>query len=116
MKKLIIAFLMMAFLPTTLFAHSGGTDGNGCHAGTQQYHCHNDGDGNSSSSSGGSAALGVLAVIGFSWAIWHFYLREDRPSHLTAEKSRTTHTLIPIVKIQPDELESQASIGFKYQF
>lgn len=24
-----------------VFAHSGGTDANGCHAGTKTYHCHN---------------------------------------------------------------------------
>ena len=33
------AAVLMA--PSTLLAHSGGTDSAGCHAGTKPYHCHN---------------------------------------------------------------------------
>ncbi len=44
--------------PTSASAHSGGLDGNGCHAGSQPYHCHNGGSGGSSggSSGGGSSS------------------------------------------------------------
>ena len=37
-------FLLLIFTvatPTTLLAHSGGTNSEGCHAGSQPYHCHN---------------------------------------------------------------------------
>ena len=36
---------LLIFLPTAGFAHSGGTDKNGCHAGSQPYHCHGGGGG-----------------------------------------------------------------------
>lgn len=38
-------------LSSALYAHSGGTDANGCHAGSQPYHCHGGGGGYSSGSS-----------------------------------------------------------------
>lgn len=37
MASSILAFLMS---PTVSGAHSGGLDANGCHAGSQPYHCH----------------------------------------------------------------------------
>ncbi|MEZ8088302.1 YHYH domain-containing protein [Vibrio sp. 1S139] len=40
MKKLVITCLMIG-VSGLAFAHSGGTDANGCHAGTKPYHCHN---------------------------------------------------------------------------
>lgn len=45
-----LAIGLLFVLPATGFAHSGGLDGNGCHAGSQPYHCHGGG-----SSSGGTA-------------------------------------------------------------
>ena len=36
--SIIVALSMLA--PTFASAHSGGTDSNGCHSGTQAYHCH----------------------------------------------------------------------------
>ncbi|MEE3649443.1 MULTISPECIES: YHYH domain-containing protein [unclassified Brenneria] len=46
MKKLIVAIITSGFLAMTAssaFAHSGGTDANGCHTNhkTGDYHCHN---------------------------------------------------------------------------
>lgn len=41
---------------TAASAHSGGLDGNGCHAGSQPYHCHNGGSGGSSGGSSGSSS------------------------------------------------------------
>ena len=37
--SLIVATSML--MPTVVSAHSGGTDSNGCHSGSQPYHCHN---------------------------------------------------------------------------
>lgn len=38
------AGILLALSLQTANAHSGGTDENGCHAGSQPYHCHNSGD------------------------------------------------------------------------
>lgn len=38
--KMIIAALVLTATIGGAFAHSGGTDANGCHAGTRIYHCH----------------------------------------------------------------------------
>lgn len=46
-------------MPGFVLAHSGGTDANGCHAGSRPYHCHNNNNNNNnnngSSGSGGSS-------------------------------------------------------------
>lgn len=39
MKYIIIAVITV-LTTSTAFAHSGGTDANGCHAGSKPYHCH----------------------------------------------------------------------------
>ena len=33
---------VLIFISVNGFGHSGGTDKNGCHAGSQSYHCHNE--------------------------------------------------------------------------
>lgn len=42
MKQVILAILVVMF-STSVMAHSGGTDGDGCHQNhkTGDYHCHN---------------------------------------------------------------------------
>ncbi|MBX3608694.1 MAG: YHYH domain-containing protein [Hydrogenophaga sp.] len=36
-----VAFFVVALAATSFaHAHSGGTDKNGCHSGSQPYHCH----------------------------------------------------------------------------
>ncbi|MBA4274919.1 MAG: YHYH domain-containing protein [Alphaproteobacteria bacterium] len=42
MKNLIrvVVLALTVSAATNVFAHSGGTDANGCHAGSQPYHCH----------------------------------------------------------------------------
>jgi hypothetical protein len=40
MKKFVLILACLSFSSVS-FAHSGGTDSNGCHAGTKPYHCHN---------------------------------------------------------------------------
>lgn len=50
---------------TSASAHSGGLDGNGCHAGSQPYHCHGGGSGGSSGgTSGGSSSGGSSSSSG----------------------------------------------------
>lgn len=40
MRKFIALFFMVTFAASFSYAHSGGTDSKGCHAGTKPYHCH----------------------------------------------------------------------------
>lgn len=44
---------VLALLPLSIFAHSGGTDSNGCHSGSEAYHCHNNKSNSPSISIGG---------------------------------------------------------------
>ena len=41
MKQIITTILAATFMTTVAMAHSGGTNANGCHAGSKPYHCHN---------------------------------------------------------------------------
>jgi hypothetical protein len=41
MFKITLSIVLAIVFSTSAFAHSGGTDANGCHAGTKPYHCHN---------------------------------------------------------------------------
>ncbi|MBD5770159.1 YHYH domain-containing protein [Marinomonas colpomeniae] len=40
MKKVIALFFVSLMAVSFVQAHSGGTDKNGCHAGSKPYHCH----------------------------------------------------------------------------
>ncbi|MEM8794078.1 MAG: YHYH domain-containing protein [Pseudomonadota bacterium] len=41
MRILSLVFVLaIALAPMAAQAHSGGTDSNGCHAGSKPYHCH----------------------------------------------------------------------------
>ncbi|MFT7007427.1 MAG: hypothetical protein ACJAXJ_001942 [Colwellia sp.] len=42
MKSFLIPLVLITLISTKVYSHSGGTDINGCHAGSQPYHCHND--------------------------------------------------------------------------
>ncbi|MEM9060401.1 MAG: YHYH domain-containing protein [Pseudomonadota bacterium] len=40
MKTLAIVLFTFVISTGHVIAHSGGTDANGCHAGSKPYHCH----------------------------------------------------------------------------
>lgn len=40
MKFFVVLAAASLISATTAFAHSGGTNSAGCHAGSQPYHCH----------------------------------------------------------------------------
>lgn len=67
MKKLVSALALTAVTATSAFAHSGGTNSQGCHSGSQPYHCHNSpvvsGGGNIGDVIAGVAILGLMAGI-----------------------------------------------------
>lgn len=46
--------LLVLSFSSTCFAHSGRTDSNGCHSGSEPYHCHSDSSQNDSASSSSS--------------------------------------------------------------
>lgn len=40
MKLIATITLLLSLAAGSALAHSGGTNANGCHAGSQPYHCH----------------------------------------------------------------------------
>ena len=40
-NRMVLLWSIMIMFAAKVNAHSGGTDANGCHAGSQPYHCHN---------------------------------------------------------------------------
>ncbi len=67
----------------SVFAHSGGLDGNGCHSGSQPYHCHN-GDSSSGSDSTGSLSMRDLAIIStISYGVYSGYQNFNSPIQLS---------------------------------
>lgn len=65
MKQVIMLMLTLSMLaPTVASEHSGGTDSNGCHAGTQPYHCHSS---KSDDINWEAMAAGVLLLWGLNW-------------------------------------------------
>jgi hypothetical protein len=64
MKSTLSLLLTLSLLISTpAFAHSGGTDSNGCHTNTStgDYHCHNSGSGG-----GGGGQLSQGAIVGLA--------------------------------------------------
>ncbi|MFD2177764.1 YHYH domain-containing protein [Veronia pacifica] len=57
MNFYIKTILLAAAFSSNVFAHSGGTDENGCHAGSKPYHCHNPKNGSTSGSGSSSAQM-----------------------------------------------------------
>ncbi len=55
------AVLVGLATPAIVLAHSGGTDSNGCHAGSQPYHCHSNNTATSDVSDSSSGIDGVDA-------------------------------------------------------
>lgn len=85
MRAVLVAFLCVSFIATNIsYAHSGGTDANGCHGGSQPYHCH----GGSELSGGDTDAVtvtlivvgGVVVVGGLIWLIcWGASYNQQNP-------------------------------------
>lgn len=72
MKKTLILLFCFVFFFTGCIGggmkqyHSGRTDANGCHGGSQPYHCHGGSGGSSSgggSSEGDTAALAAIIIV-----------------------------------------------------
>lgn len=95
MKKFISVITVAAVLFFTFpaFAHPGGTDSSGCHAGSQPYHCHNSGS-SSGSYSGGtsesdteSSLTGIIVITSLTLlvtgiTIWAIYSTSNSSASL----------------------------------
>lgn len=68
-RGFVIALMIFGLATNPAFAHSGGTDAHGCHAGSQPYHCHNRKGGEGDYE--GAVTLVVVIVVGLLvvWAI-----------------------------------------------
>lgn len=60
-----LLFVILLTVPSLAYAHPGGTDIFGCHAGSEPYHCH----GSSSSSAGVIDASPTDVLFGVSWGL-----------------------------------------------
>ena len=68
-------------------AHSGGTDANGCHAGSQPYHCH--------SSSGGSSSATTAVATTTTTTVAPTTTTTVAPTTTTTVAPTTTTTVAP---------------------
>ena len=61
MRGLVVFAIVLGlvFAPMSAYAHSGGTDSNGCHVG----HCHGGGGGGSGDGAGAAVAVVVVLVV-----------------------------------------------------
>ena len=102
--SLIVALSMLA--PSIGSAHSGGTDSNGCHAGTQPYHCHSS---KSTELNWEAMAAGILLLWGLN------YLMKDEPDnkrYLTDDSDGATSRFYFLPHTDVDE-NLNPSIGAK---
>ena len=62
---LVLQLGLISLYPLPSSAHSGGTDEIGCHAGSEPYHCHNEGEqsSNSAPTSAGSGRDGFSTAL-----------------------------------------------------
>ena len=73
MNKGVFAFVLafvfaLAINMNHAWAHSGGTDRHGCHAGTQPYHCHHGSDSDSDTETW-LVVGGVIVAVVVIWAV-----------------------------------------------
>ena len=100
MRAVLVAFLCVSFLTTNIsYAHSGGTDSDGCHAGSQPYHCHGGGD-----TDAGTVTLIVLgsAVVvgGLIWLIyWGASYNQQNPQPVSIINNDDGLAAIPTVDV-----------------
>lgn len=102
--SIIVALSMLA--PTFASAHSGGTDSNGCHSGTQAYHCHGS---KSDELNWEAMAAGILLLWGLN------YLMRDKPDnkqYLTDDEDGATNRFYFLPHTHIDE-NLNPSVGAK---
>lgn len=113
-----VVFVLLIVAPLTCIAHSGGTDEHGCHAGTEPYHCHNEGsDGAYNGSVDSDAVVGAVAVVAVGWAIWYYYIKERGPSYAVGDLSEPGDSaLSPTLYLDPNDSYGGVRLGLEYRF
>ena len=71
---------------STLYAHSGGTDSNGCHAGSQPYHCHGGGGYSSGNSFWVAPDKAPNVQAGGKVWSWPFMYKEETNGYCSAPR------------------------------
>ena len=107
---LLVLFLLVS---TNVYSHSGGTDSNGCHAGSQPYHCHNDGDSSSADLDGLGTVVGVLVV---GWLMWEYCLPDEDYKYGLSDEYPNKKQMHPVISLVTNEDESEFFLGIKYEF
>lgn len=111
----IFCFVSFLFsMPIVSFAHSGGTDEKGCHAGSEPYHCHNGSD-SSGSFNGADAAIVVSAAVLVVGAIWYYSQCDEELVRFSHQKA-STRGWAPTVKVAGSEPGKTTSVGLQYRF
>ena len=83
-RKIITWAVGISFIYSNcIYAHSGGTNSDGCHNDNINggYHCHNSNDSSSSSSSSSEDAGGLLLIVLAVGVVW--WLLSDNEDNLT---------------------------------
>jgi hypothetical protein len=80
----------LVLITNSIFAHSGGTNSDGCHNdySNNTYHCHNSGSDSGESDSAGGAIIGlvIVAIVG---VIYYYFFRNQ--SHSISSNTGTTN-------------------------
>lgn len=107
MKKLISALALTAVTATSAFAHSGGTNSQGCHSGSRPYHCHStptvSGGGNVGDVIKGVAILGIMAGIA----------NEIQKNNNKSPQVVSVNPIVKTVKTDPDVRMAQKFLNNK---
>lgn len=121
MKKTISVLCVAALLaPSLSFGHSGGLDANGCHAGTEPYHCHHD---NNDDDDDKAASNLLIALVVLGVAAWYLHDGNDqqgssRGRHMIEsdqEKPKSKWTFEPVLNTN-EEMESKFGFAWKRKF
>ena len=105
---------------SSLFAHSGGTDRYGCHAGSEPYHCHNSGRSRSSGQDTDPAIQVVTVIVMVALLFWlnrettkknFAYVRPIRSPAPQLELSESLQQMRPLRFTTPLEARSARPSG-----
>ncbi len=97
MNKIFIVACVLVLTYSIAGAHSGGTDANGCHAGSQPYHCHNSKSSSSASSFDSEGLTDLAALLLVGWLIWELSNNEDQYQYISDFNNKSSKS-----NFQPD--------------
>jgi hypothetical protein len=98
-------------------AHSGGTDANGCHAGSQPYHCHGGSDEGEINTDALLIGLGVVVVIsGLVALIWWGASINSSTTQMTQppEEGKDATATLPFIDIGVGEDSGALRLGWRW--